>query len=161
MKALHIGILSVMLLASCGNSGKDSKKNEQPKEENIVAEVNSDEYVETINYKDFTKKVWDIDNYPDSVVLKSDLPCIIDFYADWCGPCKKVAPIMEELAKEYDGKINIYKVNTDLERKLAYAFKIQSIPTVFFFPTDGQPMSQIGALSKEDYVNIINKYLLP
>ena len=85
---------------------------------------------------------------------------MIDFYADWCGPCKKVAPIMEDIAREYEGKVLVYKVNVDKDLKLPTIFKVSSIPTVFFLPKDGQPLSQVGALSKEEYISIINRYLI-
>ena len=158
MKKTIVVLLSILMFASCGNSDKKNKKTEQIQEENIVVE--EDTYVKTLDYKKFIKNVWDIETYPDSVAYKGKLPCVIDFYADWCGPCRKVAPIMEEIAQEYDGKIIVYKVNVDNERKLATIFKIQSIPTVFFFPKDGQPLSQVGGLSKEEYIRIINKYLI-
>lgn len=158
MRKTFIAILSVFMLASCGNSSKDNKKTETVQEETVVVEEKA--YVKNLDYKTFVKKVWDIETYQDSVVYQGKLPCVIDFYADWCGPCRKVAPIMEEIAKEYDGKLIVYKVNVDNERKLATIFKIQSIPTIFFFPKDGQPLSQVGGLSKEEYISIINKYLI-
>ena len=158
MKKILIAILSVFLFASCGNNEKKDKKTEPIQEENIVVE--EDTFVKTLDYKKFIKNVWDIETYPDSVVYKGKLPCVIDFYADWCGPCKKIAPIMEDIAREYDGKIIIYKVNVDKEPKLSTVFKIRNIPTVFFFPKEGQPLSQVGGLSKEEYTSIINKYLI-
>ena len=101
-----------------------------------------------------------MEKHPDSFAYKAELPCVIDFYADWCGPCKRVAPIMEEIAKEYDGKLLVYKVNVDKDLKLPTIFKVSSIPTVFFLPKEGQPSSQVGALSKEEYVSIINRLLI-
>jgi thioredoxin 1 len=93
--------------------------------------------------------------------FEGDLPCIIDFYADWCGPCKTVAPVLEELASEYDGKINIYKVNTEDQQELAAAFGVRSIPSLLFCPKDGQPQMAMGALPKESFVKAINDVLLP
>ena len=158
MKKTFVIILSVFMMISCGNSDKKSNKKEVVQEENITVEENT--AVKTLDYKKFVKNVWDIESYPDSVVYQGKLPCIIDFYADWCGPCKRIAPIMEEIAKEYEGKIIVYKVNVDKELKLATIFKIKSIPTVFFFPEEGQPLSQVGGLSKEEYISIINKHLI-
>lgn len=92
--------------------------------------------------------------------FEGQLPCIIDFYADWCQPCKMVAPILEELSEEYKGKINIYKVNTEQEQELSAAFGIKSIPSMLFCPADGQPQMAQGALPKESLVNVINDVLL-
>ena len=92
--------------------------------------------------------------------FEGELPCLIDFYADWCGPCKMVAPILEELSKEFDGKINIYKVNTEEEQELAGAFGIQSIPSLLFCPKDGKPQMAMGALPKQAMTDAINEVLL-
>jgi thioredoxin 1 len=92
--------------------------------------------------------------------FEGELPCLIDFYADWCGPCKMVAPILEELAKEFDGKINIYKVNTEEQQELAGAFGIQSIPSLLFCPKDGKPQMAMGALPKQAMTDAINEVLL-
>jgi thioredoxin len=88
------------------------------------------------------------------------LPIIIDFYADWCGPCKMVAPVLEELSAEYDGKLLIYKVDTDKEIELASVFGIQSIPTFLFIPVEGDPMLQPGAFPKHVFKEIIEEQLL-
>ena len=156
MRKTLIAILSVLMLASCGNSNKDKQKTEQAQEVTVIEE---NTLVKTLDYKNFVKKVWDIETYPDSFAYKGKLPCMIDFYADWCGPCKRVAPIMENIAQEYEGKITVYKVNVDQEQKLPLIFKVKNIPTVFFLPKEGQPLSQVGALSKEEYISIINKHL--
>ncbi len=87
-------------------------------------------------------------------------PCIIDFYADWCGPCKMVAPIMEELSQEYKGKVDIYKVDTEDQQELAAIFGISSIPSILFVPKEGQPQMATGALPKEAFVEIITEELL-
>ncbi len=107
----------------------------------------------------FKKKVF---NYEKNREWKyeGDLPCIIDFYAAWCGPCRKVAPILDELAVQYDKKIVIYKVDTDKEKELAAAFRISSIPALLFVPAKGQPQMAKGALSKEQFIKIIEAVLL-
>ncbi|MBR0322991.1 MAG: thioredoxin family protein [Bacteroidales bacterium] len=158
MKKTFIAILSLFMLVSCGNSKKENKKTEKVQEVESVVEEES--LVRNLDYKTFVKKVWDIETYPDSFAYKSKLPCMIDFYADWCGPCKRVATIMEEIAQQYEDKIIVYKVNVDKEQKLPLIFKVKNIPTVFFLPTEGQPLSQVGALSKEEYISIINKHLI-
>jgi thioredoxin len=91
---------------------------------------------------------------------KGQLPILIDFYADWCAPCKMVAPILEELSKEYEGKLTIYKVDTEVEIELASVFGIRSIPTFLFIPVDGDPMMQPGALPKKAFQQIIEERLL-
>lgn len=92
--------------------------------------------------------------------FKGDIPAIIDFYADWCGPCKMVAPVLEELSNEYEGKINIYKVDTEIEQELSALFRIRSIPSILFIPKESQPMMQAGALPKNVLEEIINEKLL-
>ena len=156
MKKVLVTILSALLLASCGSNKKEQKENKVQ----VETTVEENTYVKSLDYKRFVKDVWNIEKYPDSFAYQAKLPCIIDFYADWCGPCRKVSPIMEELAKEYEGRLIVYKVNTDKEPKLSTIFKIRNIPTVLFLPTEGQPMMQVGALSKEEYTSIINQHLL-
>ncbi len=90
---------------------------------------------------------------------EGDLPCIIDFYADWCQPCKMIAPVLEELAEEYDGKVNIYKVDTESEQELAGAFGIQSIPSLLFVPIEGKPQMAAGALPKDTLVQAMKEVL--
>ncbi len=92
--------------------------------------------------------------------FKGDMPAIIDFYADWCGPCRMVAPILEELSEEYNGKIIIYKVDTEAEEELSAVFRIQSIPSILFIPTEGTPMMQAGALPKHVLKEVIEEQLL-
>ncbi len=98
-----------------------------------------------------TKEEWE---------YQGTLPAIIDFYADWCGPCKMVAPVLEELAKEYDGKLIIYKVDTEIEQELAGLFDIRSIPTFLFIPMEGKPMMQPGALPKNVFKKVIDEQLV-
>jgi thioredoxin len=87
------------------------------------------------------------------------VPCLIDFYADWCGPCRMVAPVLEELQKEYGDKLLIYKVNTEEQRELAGMFGIQSIPSLLFVPLEGQPQMAKGALPKSTFVQAISEVL--
>ncbi|HEY1022163.1 MAG TPA: thioredoxin [Flavisolibacter sp.] len=88
------------------------------------------------------------------------LPAIVDFYADWCGPCKAVAPVLEELSNEYDGKLVVYKIDTDKEAELSALFGIQSIPTLLFIPVEGAPMMQKGAIPKNAFQQVIEERLL-
>ena len=91
---------------------------------------------------------------------KGSLPAIVDFYADWCGPCKAVAPVLEELSEEYKDQVLIYKIDTDKEAELSGLFGIQSIPTLLFIPMDGQPMMQKGAIPKNAFKQVIEQRLL-
>ncbi len=91
---------------------------------------------------------------------KGSLPAIVDFYADWCGPCKAVAPVLEELADEYDGRLQIYKIDTEKEEELSMLFGIQSIPTLLFIPVNGAPMMQKGAIPKQAFQQVIEDRLL-
>ncbi len=115
--------------------------------------------MEHLTKQSFQEKVF---NYEQNKEWKfeGELPCLIDFYADWCGPCKQVAPVLEELSKEYEGKVNIYKVDTEAEQELASAFGIKSIPSLLFCPSDGQPQMAQGALPKESMKQAIEEVLL-
>lgn len=107
--------------------------------------------LEHLTVETFKQKVF---NYETEKEWKfaGDKPCLIDFYADWCSPCKMVAPILEELQKEYEGKIDIYKVDTEDQQELAGIFGIRSIPSLLFVPKDGQPQMAQGALPKDAFV---------
>ncbi len=96
----------------------------------------------------FKEKVFNFDENKEWK-FEGEKPCLIDFYADWCGPCKMVAPVLEELSEEYDGKLDIYKVNTEEQKELSAIFGIQSIPSLLFVPKDGQPQMAMGALPKD------------
>jgi thioredoxin 1 len=107
----------------------------------------------------FLKRVFDYENNHEWT-FAGDIPCIVDFYADWCGPCRMVSPILEELSKEYKGKIDVYKVDTEREQELATVFGIRSIPSILFVPKTGKPTMAVGALPKQAIVDTINSVLL-
>ena len=107
----------------------------------------------------FKEKIFNYETEEDWK-YQGTLPAIIDFYADWCGPCKMVAPVLEDLSKDYEGRLIIYKVNTDVEQELSAVFGIQSIPTILFIGSDGEPMMQPGALPKHVFKKIIEEQLL-
>jgi len=115
--------------------------------------------MEHLTKETFLNKVFNYEQNKDWK-FEGELPCLIDFYADWCQPCKVVAPILEELSKEYEGKINIYKINTEEETELAAAFGIRSIPSLLFCPKDGQPQMAMGALPKDNLKQAIEEVLL-
>lgn len=109
---------------------------------------------------EFLKRVANFEESPKEWKYLGDKPAIIDFYADWCGPCKAVAPVLEEIAKEYDGKIYVYKVDTEKEQELAAAFAIRSIPSLLFVPMLGKPQMSQGAMPKASFVEAIDNVLL-
>ncbi|MFN3306981.1 MAG: thioredoxin [Candidatus Kapaibacteriota bacterium] len=110
--------------------------------------------MESLTKESFIEKVFDYENN-DQWVFKGKKPAIIDFYADWCGPCKVVSPILEELDKDYNGLIDFYKIDTDQEQELSAMFGIRSIPTVLFIPLDDEPRIAVGAMPKEVYEQAI------
>jgi thioredoxin 1 len=110
--------------------------------------------MEFLTKETFLQKVFDYESEKEWK-YKGEKPCIIDFYADWCGPCKMVAPVLESLSKEYEGKVNIYKIDTEKEQELAGIFGIQSIPSILFVPVDGQPQMSTGAMPKGSFVEAI------
>ena len=120
-------------------------------------EKKEDSKVKHLTYKEFLSKVWNFESSPNTFEYKGQLPAVIDFYADWCGPCRRVAPIMEKMANEYDGKLLVYKINVDQEKELSQAFNVTSIPMVLFIPMEGQPKMQVGALPEEGYRKVIEE----
>lgn len=154
-KSLMIMIAMIGLTTAC--SSKPAGKETGQTQSTISNEAGKPEH---ITYDDFLVKVWNFEENPQTWVFKGDMPVIIDFYADWCGPCKKIAPIMDKIAKEYDGKVKVYKINVDNERKLAGVFQVQSIPSVLFVPMSGQPSMQTGALPEDAYFKIVKEQLL-
>ncbi len=163
-KLAVVAIALAMLGGGCSNGTAKTENSDKKTGENVVTksvktDTNSEKKAIHLTAAEFKTKVF---NYEKNKEWKyeGDKPCIIDFYADWCGPCKRVAPILEELAKEYDGKIIVYKINTEKERELASAFGIRSIPSLLFVPVKGQPQMAQGALPKEQFVKVINEFLL-
>jgi thioredoxin len=114
--------------------------------------------VEHLTKEAFLNKVFNFEKNKEWK-FEGTKPCIIDFYADWCGPCKMVAPVLEDLAKDYDGKLDVYKVNTEEEQELASAFGIRSIPSFLFVPAEGQPQMAMGALPKETFIQAFKDVL--
>jgi thioredoxin len=110
--------------------------------------------MEHLTKDSFKEKVFDYENN-NEWNYKGNIPCIIDFYADWCGPCKMVSPIMEELSEDYNGLLNVYKINTDEEQELSSLFGIRSIPSVLFVPVNDKPRMAVGAMPKQGYEQAI------
>lgn len=166
--ALVVVLFSGLMIISCGNtSGEKSPAggSGQTVATQPVASVpdmpeGEEGKVIHLTKATFLKKVWNYEKNPDKWIYEGDKPCMIDFYADWCKPCKIVAPIMDELAAEYKGKIYVYKIDTQVERELAQVFNVTSIPRVLFVPKNGEPQMSVGALPKPTFVQAINEVLL-
>ena len=116
--------------------------------------------INELTKQEFLSKVANYEASPDKWVYEGDKACIVDFFATWCGPCKTIAPILEELADEYAGQIDIYKVDTEKEEELAAAFGIRSIPSLLFCPMGEQPQMARGAMSTADFKKAIDEVLL-
>ena len=119
----------------------------------------ADDFVK-LDKKAFLERVANYETNPTVWKYLGDKPAVIDFYADWCGPCRRLAPLLEEIAAEYDGKIYVYKVNVDDEKEVAAAFGIASLPTIVFVPMKGNPSAGTGFLPKETLKSAINDLLL-
>ncbi|MGE5449252.1 MAG: thioredoxin family protein [Bacteroidales bacterium] len=158
--------IGIWMLAACANPNSRPKQSPpaETKSSDSNAAVAAKSY-EKLDKAQFIEKVWDYTKSPDEWKYKGNKPAIIDFYADWCGPCRIASPILEEVGSEYAGKIQVYKINTDEERELAQVFQITGIPAFLYIPADGKPVMMAGiGRSKEDtkkmFIDNIEKYLL-
>ena len=147
-KTIALAAVIMVALASCGNAGAQSDKNTQKKSKGVT-ELTADT---------FQTKVYDLKQ--EELVFLGDKPAIVDFTATWCGPCQRIAPILDELANEYDGKIVIYKVDIDKNRDLAKEFNVSSIPAVLYIPLDGEPVMTVGSRDKGKFKSEIETILL-
>ena len=161
-KTILTTLVMVFLLTGCNTSREksasaepDNKQETNTTEDNMTA-------TKTIQLTrdQFLEKVANFEKSPEEWVYLGDRPAIIDFYADWCGPGKMIAPILEELAEEYDGQIYIYKVDTEAEQQLAAEFGIRSIPSILFVPMGEAPQMAQGALPKDAFKQAIDEVLL-
>jgi len=154
-KIILASILFATTLSACAGTTKENKTESN----NVSKEVKKMGTIH-LTKAEFISKVANYEANPSEWKYLGDKPCIIDFYASWCGPCKTIAPILEDLAKEYDGQIYIYKVNTEEEQELAGAFGIRSIPSILFCPMEGAPQMAQGAMPKESFKQAITEVLL-
>lgn len=152
LAAMVAGI--VIVLASCGNAGARTEKNADNRTQSTQPKTAG---VQELNAASFSEKVYDM---TEGLKYLGDRPAIVDFTATWCGPCQRISPILEELAKEYDGKIVIYKVDIDKNRDLATAFNISSIPAIVYIPLNGEPVMTVGARDKGKFKAEIETVLL-
>jgi thioredoxin len=144
--------LALIVVGACKHVNNNSNK----EMDNNTKEMKTVHLTKT----EFLSKVANYEENPTEWKYLGDKPAIVDFYASWCGPCKMISPILEELAAKYEGKINIYKINTDQEQELASVFNIRSIPTLLFIPMNGAPQISSGAMSKAQFEDAINSVLL-
>ena len=175
-KSIYVLALAVFGFASC-NSGtsqaKDNPSNDGMNEtKSAVVETVSDNPDANgeggsihLTKEMFLKDVWDFNNSPQEWKYLGDKPAIIDFYADWCGPCKIASPILEEISNEYAGQVKVYKIDTEKERELASVFGIRSIPAFLYIPVEGKPVMMAGIgrtkeQTKDMFIENIGKYLL-
>lgn len=142
-----------MLGAACGDA---SARNDEKKKEKAVAESNVK--AKELTAEEFNQLVFDLSK--EELKYLGEKPAIVDFTAKWCGPCQRISPILDQLAKEYDGKIAVYKVDIDKNQDLAKAFGVRSIPAILYIPMDNEPSMTVGARDKNRFVNEINTILL-
>ena len=154
MKKITIKILAIILITITQVSAKTNNKTQSEK-----ATTKSETKAIHLTTAEFKERVFNYEINKDWKYNGSK-PCIVDFYTTWCGPCKRLAPVLENLAHEYDNKIIIYKIDTEKEPELAQVFGIRSIPTLLFIPQTGQPQMAKGALAKEQLEKVINEFLL-
>lgn len=158
---LTVAVMTI-ILSACANNHRNSSNNSTPavSPSNSVTTKSSELLTKAV----FIQKVWDFTKSPNEWKYLGNKPAIIDFYADWCGPCKIAGPILEEVGTEFAGKIQVYKINTDQERELAQVFGITGIPAFLYIPVSGKPVMMSGiARSKEEtkqmFIDNIEKYL--
>lgn len=168
MKRIFLIFASAVLLFSAyGNQRPAAIQNtiNEGINNNTSTEDTSTKIDELLTKAEFIQKIWDFTKSPNDWKYLGTKPAIIDFYADWCGPCKIASPILEEIGAEYAGKILVYKINTDQERELAKVFNITGIPAFLYIPVNGKPTMMAGiGKSKEEtkkmFIENIEKYLL-
>jgi thioredoxin 1 len=144
-----IGIFTLFTQSFAGNTGKPVNNPAVSSSGTVIPLTNETFQQKVFNYK--LNKQWK---------YEGNLPAIVDFYANWCGPCRQLSPRIEEIAKEYAGKIVVYKVDTDQEKLLSQSLGITSLPTLLFIPVKGQPQATMGALPKETLVKAVQEVLL-
>jgi thioredoxin 1 len=168
MKKLIFSLLGVFMIASygCGGQSVGNKKSNSDAMQSGELEAKQEvKGVIQLTKQGFLNNVMNYEENPQKWVFRGDKPCLIDFYADWCAPCRISSPILEELAMEYHGKIQIYKVDTEVERELAAIFRIQSIPSFLFCPMEGNPVMSAGIAptpeeTKQMFRERIDEFLL-
>jgi len=164
-RTIAIAMFSMIIMFTACNNGNNAGKDRQTNIENQNEDItqNSSDTPnaafskpEQLNKKQFLEKVFNYEQNQQWAFIGQE-PCVIDFYADWCRPCKQIAPIIDKLAKKHAGQVRFYKVNTDYEPDLAAYFGINSIPSIMFCPMSGAPEMHTGAMPEAEFVKIINR----
>ena len=156
-------IITLLCLCFCGivaaqTDATPAEKSAKAKTEKQDKAVKDKLEPITLTQEEFAKKVFDYND--TAMIYKGKKPAIVDFYADWCGPCKRIAPVLNELLNEYDGAFILYKVNVDHNKDLARALQVRNIPTLLYLVPKQQPKRSMGLLTKEQLKEIIEKYLI-
>lgn len=159
--SLYILLTSAITFSACTHN-KKTENNSQIQtvsKTDDTAKASAEGNVTYLSTADFRLKIMDYTVHQTEWVFEGERPAVIDFYTTWCGPCKMMAPIVEETAKAYAGKVDFYKVDIEKEQELAQTFGIQSIPTFLFIPAKGKPTMQMGAMSKKTFEKMVDENL--
>ena len=160
MKPILLFVLSAFMLWSCNSKTQSTSTTETQTPPIPVIEETPKNHVITITQEEFLEKVANYKTSPNQWKYLGDKPCIIDFYADWCAPCRRLSPILEDLATEFAGQILIYKIDVEQNRQISQDFQIEALPTLIFSPVIGNPQRVQGLMSKEDLRQAIKDVLL-
>ncbi|MCF8365161.1 MAG: thioredoxin [Bacteroidales bacterium] len=157
------GLFLSITATACTSVNSETTETKSGVQENAVTGTPSGEgsnKPEYLTVETFKEKIWNYEKNPQEWVYEGSEPVIIDFYADWCKPCKMVAPILEEISQDYAGKVKVYKIDTEKQKELAAVFQVSSIPTFLYIPAKGQPQMDKGYKDKATFERIIKEILL-
>ena len=157
---LRVSAAVALMVMAFGCTPTTAQKSNTNNSENLIKKENKKMKVKELNAEEFKKLVFDYANHPNEWVFEGNRPAVIDFYATWCGPCKATAPAVEAIAGQYDGKIDVYKIDVDKQEELAALFGVQSMPTILFVPMKGQPTKNVGAMTQQMLDQAVKELLL-
>lgn len=154
---LSLGLITLLGTSLTACAGESARAEDQKDKETATTKAASP--IQTINAKYMREHIFDYNANPTKFVFKGNRPAVLDFYADWCGPCRQLSPRLEQIAKKYEGQIDVYKINVDNEEELARVFGVRSIPMLLFIPMEGTPIQSMGALSLADLEKAVGQIL--